>query len=277
MAALVAVAAVVTFVVEGGFGPKHPMSNGSGSPAVNLAAFVRKSAEQTLARKTADFTVTGAALVDGTSVDLRGTGQIDLAANTEAVTLSTSVSGTSVAESEIMTDQALYLQVALDGQSIVKYLGGKHWVAIPLPASVAPDRTQDGPTWSIAVLEQQGARVVSLGAQRIGGLTCDKYAVTPSRQAMAAAAQQEWTKLGLSSSEMAAARQMLENPKPPTITVWVDPKAQLVCQVDAYLQFSTRPRGGAPSANSFQMLMTFTHYGAPVHISVPAPSDTLSF
>jgi hypothetical protein len=279
LVALVAVAAVVTFVaVEGGFSAKRrPPSSGAASPAANLAAFVKKSAEQTLAQRTADFTVTGTGLVDGTSVALRGTGQIDLAANTEAVTISTSVSGTSVAESEIMTDRALYLQVALDGQSIAQYLGGRHWVGISLPASDAPDRTQDSPAWSMNVLKQQGARVVSLGAQSVGGLTCDEYAVTPSQQAMVAAAQHEWARLGLSSSEMAAARQMLENTTPPTIKVWVNPTRQLVCQVDAYLQFSTDPRGGAPSTNSFQMLMTFTHYGVPVHIAVPAPSDTLSF
>jgi hypothetical protein len=279
LVALIAVGAVVAFVaIEGGFSTHHrPKSNGAGSTAVNLAAFVKKSAEQTLAQETADFTVKGTGQIDGTSVDLRGNGQIDLANDSEAVTLSTSVAGTSVAESEVMTGQALYLQVDLNGQSIAQYLGGKHWVEIPLPASPTPDTTQDSPAWSMDVLKQQGARVVPLGAQSVGGLTCDEYAVTPSQEAMIAAAQQEWARLGVSNSERAAAEQQLENSTPPTITVWVDPVRQLVCQVDVYMQLSTQPRGGTAATNSIEMLMTFTHYGVPVHITAPEPSDTVSF
>jgi len=278
--ALVAAAAVIAFVaVEGGFSPKHQPKPHTGSvpPGVNLAAFVKRSAQHTLARKTADFAVTGTGQVDGISVDLRGNGQIDLAANTEAVSIRTSASGTSIAESEIMTGKALYLQVALNGQSMAQYFGGKHWLEIPLPVSATPGATQDSPAWSMELLEQQGARVVSLGAQSVGGLTCDEYAVTPSRQAMLAAAQQEWARLGLSISDRAAARKVLANSTAPTITVWVDPARQLVCQVYASMQFSPEPRGAAPATNSIQMLMTFTRYGVPVHISVPAQSDTLSF
>ena len=104
--------------------------------------------------------------------------------------------------------------------------------------------------------------------------------MTPTQQAMLAAAQQEWARLGLSSSETAAALRVLENSTPPTLTVWFDPQTELACQLDVYMQFSTGTpavSGTAPPAVTAQMLATFTHYGVPVHITAPAPSDTVSF
>ena len=104
--------------------------------------------------------------------------------------------------------------------------------------------------------------------------------MTPTQQAMLAAAQQEWARLGLSSSETAAALRVLENSTPPTLTVWFDPQTELACQLDVYMQFSTGTpavSGTAPPAVTAQMLAPFTHYGVPVHIIAPAPSDTVSF
>jgi hypothetical protein len=63
-----------------------------------------------------------------------GDGQIDLSSNTFAFKLSASYAGTTLAENEIMTSQALYIQLAMNGQSLVQLLGGKHWMEIPLAA-----------------------------------------------------------------------------------------------------------------------------------------------
>jgi hypothetical protein len=183
-------------------------------------------------------------------------------------------------ESEIVTGQDLYLQVTVDGQSMAQIVGGRQWFEVPLATSPVQNGPQDSAMGSLQILEQQGARVVSLGAQDVGGRSCDEYAVTPTRQAMLAAAQREWAKLGLPSSETAVAQQQLNNMTPPTITIWLDPSHQVTCQFDVSMQFSTGSLAGSgtvPSTDSVQMLMTFTHYGVPVTITAPAQADTVTF
>jgi hypothetical protein len=274
---LVAVIAVIVFVaVYGGFSTKG--GSHSGSPGANLAAFVTRSARQTLAQKTADISLQGTVDENGQQVDFHGTGQADFATNIMAFNVSTSVGGTTIVDNEIVTSQDLYLQLSVNGQSMAQYLGGRHWFEVPLAAS-STQATADSPDWSLQLAGQQGARVTPMGTQNIGGMNCDKYVVTPTRQAMLAAAQQEWTELGLSASQTAAARQSLENSTPPTLTVWFNPERQLACQVDVSMQFGADSRAGSasgPSTESAQALMTFTHYGVPVTVTPPPPTDTVS-
>jgi hypothetical protein len=273
--ALVAVVAVVAVVAIAG-GP----GAGSRRPPVDLAAFVMRSAQKTLAQQTADLTVNGTVDVDGDEATLHGSGQADFATNASSINVNTSFSGHTLAESEIETSQHLYLQVTVDGQSMSQLLGGRHWLEIPLAAQPTQIGQQDGAAASLQLLEEQGARVLPMGAQDIGGLTCDEYSVTPTRQAMLAAAQREWVKLGLSRSATAAAQQELNNVSPPTMTIWFDPGSQLACQIDVYLQLSTGASAGSgsgPATDSVQTLVTFTHYGVPVTITPPAQSDTVSF
>lgn len=280
--ALVAVLAVVAFVlIEGGFSPKHrPTSHGGSAAQGVLAAFVTKSAEQTLARKTADVSLTATADIGSSQVSLRGNGQVDLAANTSDFTLSASYSGATFAESEVITARAVYIELTTNGQSLAHYLGGKHWVEIPVGTSAARNSTPQGsPSWSLQLLEQKGATVTPIAPRTVGQLTCKGYEVTPSRQAMIAAAQREWAEQGLSRSEMAAARQVLENSTPPTITVWMDPTRKLTCQLDIAMQMGTGTSAGsgsAPATESIQLMLTFTHYGVPVDITPPPASDTFS-
>jgi hypothetical protein len=75
------------------------------------------------------------------------------------------------------------------------------------------------------------------------------------------------------------ARQALTDSTPPTISVWLDPTRQLVCELDVAMQMYTGTSAGsgsAPSTDSLQMALTFTHYGVPVDIRPPPASDTLS-
>ncbi len=272
--AMTAVAVVVAFVAI-----VRPTSNG-GRDQADLAAFVKESAKATLAEKTADVSLTATTEIDGSPVYLHGNGQVDLAANALDFNLSASYSGTSFAQSEIMTGQALYIEVSVDGQSLAQYLGGKHWLGIPPAASGIPGaEPQNSPAWSLQLLEQQGAKVVGIGSRSIRGLTCSGYAVTPSRQALLAAAQREWAQLGLTSSEQAVARLMLTDSSPPTVSVWLDPTRQLMCELAVAMPVFTATSSGSASALStknVQIVLIFTHYGVPVDISPPAASDTLS-
>ncbi len=280
---LVTVAVVVAVVAIFGGRSQNGGSKstaGSGLSGQSLVVFVTQSARKTLAQQTADITVQGQTDADGNDANLQGTGQADFATNTMAMNVTTSFSSQRLLENEIVTSQDLYLQVTVDGHSMAQFFGGRHWFEIPMAASATQNTAQDAPDWSLQLLEQQGARVTAMGTQDIGGLNCNEYVVTPTRQAVIAAARQEWARLGLSSSETAAAQQVLANSTPPTVTVWFDPGRQLACQVDVYLQLSLgngAGSGSAPATETTQLLMTFSHYGVPVTITPPAKSDTISF
>jgi hypothetical protein len=275
--ATTAVVAVIAFVAIVG-----PTSRGShsGSHQADLAAFVKASAESTLDQKTADVSLTATTEVNGSLVSLHGKGQLDFAANALAFNLSATYSGTALAESEIMIGRAVYIEVSANGQSLAQYLGGKHWLELPVAASVLQSAApQDSPVWSLQLLERQGGKVVSIGSRSVGGLTCSGYAVTPSKQALLAAAQREWAQQDLSRSEQAAAREMLTDSTPPEISVWLDPTRQVVCELDVAMQMYVAPplgSGRASSTGSLQMALTFTHYGGPVDITPPPAADTVS-
>jgi hypothetical protein len=248
--ALVAVVAVVVFVgVYGGFGSKGGGSH-TGASGVDLAALVTRSAQKTLAQRTADVAIQGGYDIAGNQGDVRGNGAMDFAANawTMKLGISTSVGALHVRiiENEIVTSQDTYVQTqgTVDGRSGAQFPGGGRWYVSP---SAAP---RDTPVSSLRLLEQQPARVVPMGSQSIGGLDCSEYTVTPAMQTPTV-----------------------------SVTIWVDQQRQLTCQLFVYLQFSTAGLVGpgiAPSTATEQFLMTFTRYGVPVTITPPAQSDTVS-
>jgi hypothetical protein len=145
---------------------------------------------------------------------------------------------------------------------------------MPIAQSGARGMTNGSPASSLFLLSQPGAKVISLGPTSVNGLTCNGYSVTPSRADMLAAARQEYAKLGLPAAETNAAMLLIQTMKPPTITAWFDPSRQLACRVSVNVQI------GAPSSPSSavatQMVVNFTHYGTPVKITAPVPSDTIS-
>jgi len=64
------------------------------------------------------------------------------------------------------------------------------------------------------------------------------------------------------------------------MTVWIDPKRQLACQMSLNMQFSSAP----PTTNALlstaavtPMSVTFTRYGTPVSISPPPRSDSMLY
>ena len=259
-----AVVAVLVFVALGG---------GSGKPAIAPAAFVTSAAQRTLAQNGADVTVLGTMNLAGQSLTIGGHGEVDFSTGAMSLTAGASLPNGSLTEQEIQVGGNLYLNVSNNGQSIAAATGGRHWLEIPIAQSGAQGLMNGSPASSLALLSQKGAKVTSLGTSSIGSQTCSGYAVTPSRQAMIAAARQESAKLGLPTSVTSVALQMVQAMAPPTISVWFDPSRQLACKVSVYMHFGT---SASASSSGAQMAMTFAHYGAPVKITAPAASDTIS-
>jgi len=257
----------------------------------DLGAFVARSGERTLAEHTADITVTGVLEVGRTVMILSGRGQDNLAANTYAITVSGSMAGAAVAEQEIATSRDLYLQLTT-GHGVAAHTGSRHWYEFPLGSSLthstAPAATLcqnacagvANPGWLLRVLEQPGARVTAMGTQDTRGPNCTEYFVTPSKQAIRTAAQEEAAELGFYGPQAAPLQQELEKLTPTTLTVWLDPGRQLACQLEATMPVGmVGPAGprSAPAAMAAQMLVTFTKYGRAAVIKPPASFDTVAF
>jgi len=259
-----AVVAVLVFIA---------LAGGSGSPGIAPAAFVTTAAQQTLAQSTADVTLSGTVRVDGEDLAFGGNGQVDFRTNVMSLNFGASVPNGSVTETELLVGGNLYLQVTVDGHNLAAVTGGRHWIEIPFAQLGSQTVSNGSPGTSLSLLRQNGASVTSLGARNIDGQTCSGYAVTPSKQGLLAGAQAEWAQMGLSDTQTSAARQALEQAPLPKITAWFDAQRKLACEVTINLQVGNPSAAGAEDA---QMVMVFTHYGVPVTVSTPAPSDTVS-
>jgi hypothetical protein len=264
-AAVLTVAAVVVGVA---------VANRSGSPrpapAMSPVAFVTSSAGRTLAERTADVTVTGSVGVSGQRIAIQGAGEVNFATNAMDLDASFNASGHAVEEKEILVDRSLYYSFTVDGKSAVPLTGGRSWIQMPVQQSGSANIAGSSPASSLRVLAQQGNAVRKLGTKIVDGVTCTGYAVTPSVKAMLAAAKKESAELGLPAA-MSDLEQNLVRTMSPTLAVWIDAQG-LVHEMSLNLQMTTL--GSAASAT---VVMDFTHFGAPVHITAPAPSDTISY
>jgi hypothetical protein len=148
----------------------------------------------------------------------------------------------------------------IDGQSLAEVTGGRHWIQLPVQESASAYLGGIDPLASLTVLEQHGATVQSLGTKTIAGQSCSGYAVTPGKQAMAAAAQAD-AQLGISSADLA----------PPVIGVWFSSQ-RLLCQLTG-----SGSASGASASVSDTMVLNFSDWGSPVHITAPAASDIISY
>ena len=270
----VAALAVVAVAVVGAGVAFVALRGNGGNSSLTPVAFVKKAATKTMAQQTAEVTVSGTIQASGRTASLHGTGQLDLAGKAVNLNLSASVPGGSgFQEHEIVSGGTVYLQLVAGGRNIFQAATGKPWLAIPVGGALqsgSTSTTDANPASSLAILQQKGAKVTTLGSRSINGQNCDGYRVTPSKQAMIASAKKEWAKFGLTKAQTRAALQQLQNTAPPTMKVWFDPQRQLACQMDVAMQ-----TGGMSSASaSAHMTMTFANYGEPVHIRPPASSQT---
>lgn len=265
--AVVAVAVAVALIALVGL-----RGNGS-NPSLTPTAFVSRAATQTMAQKTADVTLSGTIQASGKTAAVQGTGQLDLTGKQVSLDLSASVPGGGAFEMhEIVSGGTVYLQFVVEGRNLFQAATGKPWLAIPIGQALQSGSTSadSNPASSLAILQQKGAKVTPLSSRSINGQSCNGYQVTPTRQAMIANAEQEWAKAGLSEAQTSSALQELQKVTPPTITVWFDAQQQLACQ----MTFDLQTGGLTSGSTSAHMTMTFTNYGAPVHISPPPASDT---
>ena len=260
---------VLAVLTAAGFMAKAYESGSPPKPAVSPAAFVTQSAYHTLAQSTAEMTLSGTFQDAGQSVPLNGTGEIDFGTGATQLSMDVSISGHALAVQEIVVGGNLYLTISVAGVSLSQVAGGREWIELPVGQSTSSAVSSTDPTSPLAVLEQPGMTVQELGSATIDGVVCSGYAVTPTRQAVLAGASEEAARLGFSPAMTSQLSSMVASEPLPTYRVWFDAQG-LLRQMDMSLQTT------ALVVMSASVTVDFSHYGSPVQITAPAPSDVIS-
>lgn len=240
------------------------------SVTVTPAAFVAESAHTTLSQKTADLTLTGTVAVAGHNIPISGTGLADIGSQLMSMDISAVAQGMTLDIKEVLASGKLYMSLKAGGHSFSE-LTGKQWISLPLPTSADGLYSSD-PFAQLKLAEQQGATVTPLGHKTLDGRTVTGFSIVPSKDSMVKGIQDEASKLGFDQYEKSQIETSIQDSAPPTITVWFD-DSRLLRQTDVDM---TMGAAGA-SAGSVSLEINFDHYGVPVHITAPSPSDTVSF
>lgn len=266
--------AAVVALIAGGIVGALTISGSHSSHQVSIgeAALVSSAAQRTLSEKTADLTVSGLVQVAGHTVPMQGTGATDFVTNAMSLDIHATAAAQSLVEDLEFTGGNLYFDVSVNGQGLAQADGGRPWVELPL-ASSASSSLSVNPVDELAVLEQRGASVRSLGAKNIDGERCTGYGVKPSKQAMVTAAQAEIVKLGVPGATQAAILKVARDNPPPTYDIWIDSHG-LARQMNVALQLSAVSTSVSVAGN---IVVDFIHYGVPVQVRSPAPSQTISY
>jgi hypothetical protein len=273
-AALIVVVAVLAAVklVNGSESEAGSASQPSQAlPTSSPVAVVTRSAQQTLAERTVDTSLSGTLQIAGASIAITGTGETNFGTDAMAFDLHANTPGGALDESELLVNGNLYYTLSINGTNMAQLTGGRKWIQMPVQQSAAANLVGSDPVASLSTLEQQGSTVRVLGTRVIAGAPCTGYAVTPSTQAMIAGAKQESADLGVSSATAEQELQQIKSMSPPTITVWIDGMS-IVQEISMDLQINVDGTG-----DSADMTMDFSHFEAPVTLTAPAPSETISF
>jgi hypothetical protein len=203
-------------------------------------AFVRQSAQQTLAQHTADITLSMRLQFAGQNTTVHGTGELDFSTDAMAMDLTGGASGHGFDMKEILVKGTLYFAFSVDGHYYPLGSGGSTWSQMPVPTSGSASSDDGDPYTMLSQIEREGSTLRTLGTRVIRGVTCTGYAVTPP----ADGGPQE------------------------TITIWADSQ-QLVREISDGVQMST-PAGVGQAG----VTIDFFNFGAPVHIAAPPPGTT---
>jgi hypothetical protein len=182
--------------------------------------------------------------------------------------------GHTVVEKEIAVNGKMYVATIIDGR-ISKLTGGREWIETPMQLSGSANLGATSPAASLAILEQRGNTVRSLGTKTIDGVTCTGYSVVPSRQALIATLKKEAATLGSGSASLGDALKMIGSMFQPTVTAWFDSQG-LLRQLGVHLGMQLQVQSSNSSLDA-NVVMNFTNYGTPVRVTAPPASDTISY
>ena len=227
----------------------------------------------TLARSTADVTLSGSLNTGGRAIALTGTGTADLSAN--AMTMDTSFQlgpGRSFEMRELLVDDTMYIGMVIDGQSL-KQATGRDWIRTPVPITCASaGGTSSDPIDQLRLLAADGGGVSSLGTSVIDGRRVQGFSAAPSRQQVLANLDNLGSKCGLTPARQATATTTFETGHPPVVQVWFS-NDQLLRRMQVIMSL---PTPGSASPADQNLTMNYSNDGAQVDITPPASNDVMS-
>ena len=223
------------------------------------AAEVVSAAKTTAAQQTAHLDLSGSISVEGHSLTIGGSGSVDFAQHDESLNANYSAEGQSESIGIILTGGTMYESVP--GISTIE--PGKSWISSDIAAmeksagSTSPLSGVD-PTADIALLEQDGASVSSLGSSTVDGVDVTGYRVDISKSVIQSETQNlpSWAKQAASSVDFSGV----------TLDVYID-GANEFRRITVMLQIAE-----AGQTVNAAMNEDFSQYGDPVSISAP-PAD----
>jgi hypothetical protein len=237
-------------------------------PQVKAAAFVVSSAHHTLAQRGVELQISGTITAAGQPIKIAGIGQANLKSRALRLSAQMQVGDRTVTMRELFWRGHFYIGLDQPGRSM-RELTGHDWSELPINLRGAPGATTD-PLQAIAMLERHGAKVKQLGQSIVNGRRVLGYAVTPSKNASAAAVRRMLKPLP--AAQRAAVLETIRRSPPPTIDIWFDPARHLLRRMTTQMSLS-----GFGSTASGSVTVDFIHYGAPVRITGPRAGDVISY
>ncbi len=245
------------------------------STALQMAptAYLAAATRTTLARSTADVTLSGSIDTGGRTVEMTGTGTADFSTNAVTMDMSTQLGpGRTFEIRELLVDGTMYVGMVIDGQSL-KQATGRDWIRLSVPiACASAGGASSDPVDQLRLLAAKGGSVSSLGTSVIGGRRVQGFSYAPSRQQALARLDTIASKCGLTPAQQATARTAFQAGHLPSSKVWFSTD-QLLRRMQMVMSMPSSA-GGTPTDEN--VTMDFSNYGAQVDITPPASSDVMS-
>jgi hypothetical protein len=230
-----------------------------GTTATADAAEVVSAAKLTEAQHTAHLELSGSVSADGQTIPISGSGSSDFTQPATSLTMDMSADGQSVSISEIFVGGTLYEQVP--GISTIE--PGKSWVSADIAAmeksgsSSSPLSNAD-PAEMLALLQQKGYSVTSLGSSTVNGVDVTGYEVQITDANIKSQLQNLPSWLKQSASSMSFSGMKLD--------VYID-GANEIRRTSVNAQVTVSGHSASMDLN-----LDYSDYGDPVSVSAP-PAD----
>lgn len=264
----------------GAAGGSHPAAKGSpgGSPGAGHAVEVAYT--DTMNAKTANFRLdetVQASSSSGSSQSetITGSGQADFATKAFAVSINAPSGG---AVKTVLVNGTEYIELPAAARSQIP--GHKPWASINLNkvsqarlgksfAQIA-SASNDNPTQALSQLSAVSSSVTRAGTATLAGVPTTEYRAQVSLNKVAAEAQ---AKEGTKAAQLVRQEINALGTGTLPVDIWTDAH-HMVRQIRYQVPIPAASTGGSSGSGKAVLTMTFTSFGAPVHLSPPPPSQT---
>ena len=231
---------------------------------------VRAAALATLREGSAQVQFRGSTtVVGGAKSSITGGGVLDFTHQLNSFTLSIAAGPTTVVEKLVGSPVATYLSVTDNGTDVVKTLTAKSWVRVTSTTTSAP--ASFNLLLQTQALTQPGVAVRALGTSSLDGQPVTGYRVTIPAKVLLALSLQRLKSLHLSAASLALVERATLRQGSQQVSIWVN-SHHFIVEESAYQHL-----GLGASAVTSTVATYLSHFGAPVSVSIPSASDSVTY